>query len=201
MRLIGITGGIGAGKSEILSYIEKHYRCRITLADEVAHQVREPGSGCFDKLAGLLGKDVLTPEGTIDRGRMAERIFKDALLLEQVNAIIHPAVREYLTEEIEKASRDNSTELFFIEAALLIEAGYSEIVDEMWYIHASPMVRAERLKNSRGYSEEKSKSIMDRQLTEEAFRRECDFTIDNSTTLEGVYRQINKRLEAFTWQN
>ena len=84
MRFIGITGGIGAGKSEILSYIGKHYRCRIYLADEVAHLVKEPGTDCFLRLTALLGREILTPEGRIDKKKMAEKIFADRELLEKV---------------------------------------------------------------------------------------------------------------------
>ena len=76
MKFIGITGGIGAGKSEILSYIRKHYICEIYLADEVAHLVKEPGTKCYEKLIELLGKEILSPDGQIDKGKMAGRILQ-----------------------------------------------------------------------------------------------------------------------------
>lgn len=199
MRLIGITGGIGAGKSEILAYIKKHYKCRIYLADEVAHLVTEPGQKCYERLVALLGSSVLMEDKTIDRKRMAARIFTDAALLARVNETIHPAVKEYLLEAVSRARAEQEAELFFIEAALLIETGYKDIVDELWYIYASSGTREQRLMDSRGYSQEKITEIMAKQLAEETFRRECDFIIDNSTTLEEAYRQIDKRLEAYTW--
>lgn len=200
MKFIGITGGIGAGKSEILSYIRKHYICEIYLADEVAHLVKEPGTKCYEKLIELLGKEILSPDGQIDKGKMADRIFADAGLLEQVNDIIHPAVKEFLLEHLELAKQKGRTELFFVEAALLIEGGYRELVDEMWYIYASEDVRRTRLKQTRGYSDEKITHIMAKQLDEALFRKNCDFVIDNSGALEDSYRQIDKKLEAFTWQ-
>lgn len=200
MKFIGITGGIGAGKSEILSYIRKHYICEIYLADEVAHLVKEPGTKCYEKLIELLGKEILSPDGQIDKGKMADRIFADAGLLEQVNDIIHPAVKEFLLEHLERAKQKGRTELFFVEAALLIEGGYRELVDEMWYIYASEDVRRTRLKQTRGYSDEKITHIMAKQLDEALFRKNCDFVIDNSGALEDSYRQIDKKLEAFTWQ-
>lgn len=199
MRLIGITGGIGAGKSEILGYIRKHYKCRIYLADEVAHLVMAPGEKCYERLTALLGNGVLMEDKTIDRNRMAARIFTDAALLARVNETIHPAVKEYLLEAVSRAREEQEAELFFIEAALLIETGYKDIVDELWYIYASSGARERRLMDSRGYSREKITEIMAKQLAEETFRRECDFVIDNSTTLEEAYRQIDKRLEAYTW--
>ncbi len=200
LRFIGVTGGIGAGKSELLQYIKRHYLCEIYLADEVAHTVKEPGTECFERLKALLGEGILGADGRIDRGVMAERIFRDAELLERVNEIVHPAVRRFLLERLGEARKDPRTELFFVEAALLIEAGYREILDELWYIYADRDVREQRLRRSRGYSGEKIRNIMDRQLAEEAFRRSCDFVIDNSGRLEDSYRQIDKKLEAFTWQ-
>ncbi|MDE6129534.1 MAG: dephospho-CoA kinase [Lachnospiraceae bacterium] len=200
MRLIGITGGIGAGKTEILNFIRQHYRCRIYLADEVARLIQQPGYACYEKIAALLGRDVLKEDGSIDRERMAAKIFADNALLEKVNAIVHPAVRAYLENAVEEARADKKTELFFIEAALLIENGYRDYVDEMWYIYAPVGIRKERLRLSRSYSDEKAEQIMRSQLSEERFRQNCDFVIDNGASLAEAYEQIKKRLEAYTWQ-
>ncbi|MGN0166865.1 MAG: dephospho-CoA kinase [Acetatifactor sp.] len=200
MKFIGITGGIGAGKSELLSYIRRHYKCEIYLADEVAHLVKRPGTECYRLLVALLGTEILAPDGQIDNSQMADKIFADEGLLEQVNAIIHPAVKNFLLERLDRAERAGETELFFVEAALLIETGYGQLVDEMWYIYASEEVRRKRLRQARGYSDEKITHIMSRQLNEEIFRKNCDFVIDNSGSLEDSCRQIDKKLEAFTWQ-
>lgn len=200
MRLIGITGGVGAGKSTILEYIRAHYRCRIYLADEVAHEVKKPGQPCYKALVMLLGQEILAENREIHRGRMAEKIFGDENLLERVNGIVHPAVQTYLLERIRQAREDGGVELFFIEAALLIECGYREIVDEMWYIYAGEDVRRERLRESRGYSEEKIDRIISSQLTESEFRSGSDFVIDNSGAPEESFRQIREKLEGYTWQ-
>ncbi len=201
MRLIGITGGVGAGKTEILSFIKQHYCCKIYLADQVAKEIQMPGQVCYERMVALLGEDVLCEDKTIDKAKMAAKIFAQPDLLLQVNAIVHPAVREYLVDAIDRAACDDETELFFIEAALLIECGYKEIVDEMWYVYASDEVRRARLKAGRGYSDEKITQIMDSQLSEDAFRENSDFVIDNSGTLAESYSQIRKKLEAYTWQD
>ncbi|MCM1091311.1 MAG: dephospho-CoA kinase [Butyrivibrio sp.] len=201
MRFIGITGGVGAGKSKLLEYIGRHYLCEIYLADEVAHQVKAKGTSCYKQLIGLFGSELLQADGEIDRGAMAARIFGDEGLLEQVNAIVHPAVREYLLERLETARHKPEVELFFVEAALLIETGYGGLVDEMWYIYAGEDIRRERLAADRGYSQEKISSIMGNQLTEEEFRQGCDFVIDNSGGLEESFRQIDTKLEAFSWRD
>ena len=200
MLFIGITGGIGAGKSELLKYIVKHYKCKIYLADEVAHLVKMPGTECFSKLLALLGEEILGADGQIDKAAMAGRIFADKKLLAQVNDIVHPAVKKYLLEQLEAARKSKEVELFFVEAALLIETGYGQLVDEMWYIYAEECVRAKRLKEARGYHDEKIAQIMLNQLSEEEFREKSDFVIDNSGSLMDSYRQIDKKLEAYTWQ-
>ena len=200
MRFIGITGGIGAGKSELLCYIQRHYRCEIYLADQAAHEVKQAGTACYRQLVELLGRDILDPRGEIDRQRMAERIFASSDLLEQVNHIIHPAVKEYLLNRLKTARVKGEAELFFVEAALLVECGYGGLVDEMWYIFADEETRRRRLSQSRGYSGERIDQIMDSQLSEQAFRNACDFVIDNSGALEESFRQIDRKLEAYTWR-
>ena len=200
MKFIGITGGIGAGKSELLLYIKKHYKCEIYLADEVAHLVKEPGTACFDRLVKLLGGDAVGSDGQIDKAIMAGKIFADEALLQKVNDILHPAVKKFLLERLRAAKSAGDVELFFVEAALLIEAGYGSLVDEMWYVYADEDVRRERLLRNRGYSGERIDNIIRRQLGDEIFRKNCDFVIDNSGSLEESCRQIDKKLEAFTWQ-
>ncbi len=194
MKIIGITGGVGAGKSAVLSYIREHYNCRVVLADEVAHKVKEPGERCYDRLVALLSEDVLLADGFIDKKKMADKIFADEQLLDEVNSIIHPAVMDYIVEAVAAEKEKDKLDYFFVEAALLIEAGYLEIVDEMWYIYAREEVRRKRLKETRGYTDEKIDAIMEEQLSEEEFRRHCNVVIDNSDSLTWAYEQIDREL-------
>ena len=190
MRIIGITGGVGAGKTQVLSYIEAHYRCRIIRADEAAHQLYEPGEACYQKLAALLGQEVLNADGTINKAEMARRIFHDKTLLERVNSIVHPEVKRYILDEIAQEQKKGTADYFFIEAALLIEEQYDQIVDEMWYVHSDAAVRRQRLAQSRQYSEQKIADIMRGQLSEDAFRKHCQVVITNNGDLEETYKQV-----------
>lgn len=199
MKIIGITGGVGAGKSAILSYIEQHYACRIYLADQVAHKVKEKGEPCYQQLVELLGREILAEDGQIDKGKMAAVIFSDGGLLRQVNEIIHPSVKDYLLERMEEARMEPQIELLFIEAALLIEAGYMELVDELWYIHADKKARRLRLQQNRGYSGEKIEQIMKSQLPEEIFYEKSHFVIDNSGKIEDAYKQVREKLKEYTF--
>ena len=200
MKIIGVTGGVGSGKTELLHYIEKNYRCRILLADEASHEVMQKGGRIYEPLVALLGSSVLDSSGEINRKEMAARIFSQEELLGRVNALIHPAVREYIleavAEEREKAAAgaEDAVDYFFLEAALLIECGYRSVVDEMWYIYCDLAVRRERLKKSRGYSDGKIDSILSSQLSEAEFRSGSDVVIDNSGNLEDAYRQIREAL-------
>ncbi len=122
MKVIGITGGVGSGKSALLAYIGGHYNCKILLADEAAHRVKEPGKPCYEKLTALLSKEILHKDGTIDKGRMAAKIFSDEKLLAKVNAIIHPAVKELIVDEMWYIYADKKKK----KKRLLSSRGYSE---------------------------------------------------------------------------
>ena len=200
MKLIGITGGVGSGKSELLRYMKEHYNCRILLSDDAARELEKPGGPLYEPLITLLegypsGKQLLSPDGVILPAEMAARIFADKGLLAKVNALVHPAVRRYIEDEVEKEREKGILDYFFLEAALLIECGYKEMVDEMWYIYCREDVRRQRLAASRGYDREKTDRIMQNQLSEEEFRRNCDVVIDNSGDLVDAYRQIDERLK------
>ncbi len=195
MKLIGITGGIGAGKSEIIKYIKELLGsgCQVYLADEVAHLVQAPGEGAYEKIVALLGRDILLRDGEIDKAKMAQKIFSNGDLLEEVNAIVHPAVMDFLLDRIEEAKKEGIS-FFFIEAALLIECGYCEILDELWYIYADEAIRRKRLKESRGYSDAKIDAILKAQNTEAIFRDAAQVVIDNSGSLEVAYMQVKQSL-------
>lgn len=191
MKVIGITGGVGAGKTQVLSYIEEHYSCRVLRADEAAHLLEQPGQACYKQLVKLLGKDILRGE-QIDKQKMAAVIFQDKEILAKVNAVIHPAVKRYILEQIAYERERGAVDYFFIEAALLIEERYDFIVDELWYVHSDIEVRRQRLARERQYSAEKIEAIMRGQLSEMEFRRHCKVVISNNGDLEETYRQIRE---------
>lgn len=200
MRVIGITGGVGAGKSELLSYVKKNFNCQVILADQVAHLLQRKGEACYDALVGVIGSDCLDGDGSIDKKKMAEKIFADSALLQKINAIVHPAVEEWILLQIDKAKKEDILDFLFIEAALLIENGYENIADELWYIYADEEVRKERLRTSREYSDQKIEQIMASQLSEDTFRDHCTVVIDNGGTLDDACKQIHEKLEDYLWQ-
>lgn len=194
MKIIGITGGIGAGKSSVLNYIQKNYNARIILADQVAHMLEEPGMPCYFKIVETFGSGILNPDMTINRQHLASIVFEDENKRIKLNAIVHPEVKEYIVEEITKERKNGIIDFFIIEAALLLEARYDLICDEVWYIYANEDNRRERLKVSRGYSDDKIDYIMKSQLTEAKFREKCDIVIDNNQEEYDTQVQIDKAL-------
>lgn len=202
MLVIGITGGVGSGKSRVLAYLKEHCKCRIVLADEVGNKVKEPGEECYQQIVNLLGQEILQEDGTIHKIKMAEKIFANDEILEKVNEIIHPAVKKYILEQIDIEKKNQQIDVFFLEAALLIEAGYLQYLDELWYIYSNKNVRTERLKSSRQYSEEKIAQIMQSQLSEEEFRKYADVVVDNSYAFESSEEKLQQEcVRLGIWKN
>ncbi len=193
MLVIGITGGVGAGKSLCLQTLQEHCNCKITLADDVGNKVKEPGQKCYYEIVDLLGEDILMEDKSINRLKMAEKIFSDQDLLTKVNEIIHPAVKEYILNDISTERNLGRIEVYFLEAALLIEAGYVPYLDELWYIYTKESVRIKRLKESRSYSDEKIMQIMKQQLSEEEFRAHANFVLDNSYDFDTTFHQLAEK--------
>ena len=195
MRFIGITGGVGAGKSAILAHLASKPGIRVMLADEIAHDLMQPGTECFQKLKEkFAGEDIYQPDGSFDRAQLAAVIFSDDRKREELNAIVHPAVREYVLQQKEAEERAGKLFLLVLEAALLIEEHYDEICEELWYIYTAEDIRRTRLMESRGYSKEKVQHIFDSQLKESEYRSHCSVVIDNNGDLAETYRQIEKAL-------
>lgn len=185
MITIGVTGGVGAGKSEILRYLGNNYNCRILMSDNAAKELELPGGALYEPLKELLTQkegqgSLLQENGEFDKQEMARRIFADPLLLQKVNELVHPAVNRYILDEIVREAENGEKEFFILESALLIENGYDRILDSMWYIYCEESARAQRLRGSRGYSDEKIRSIIKRQVSDEVFRSHCDTVIDNT---------------------
>lgn len=196
MRFIGITGGVGAGKSKILSYLEGKPDTAVLLADEIAHGLMEPGTECYRKIIETFGAEkICLSGGGLDRRKLAEVIFSVEENRRRMNGIVHPAVKEYIKKRAAEERERGALKLLVLEAALLIEEHYDEICDELWYIYAREDVRRERLMRSRGYSGEKVAQIFASQLSEEEYRNACRVVIDNNGSVEEAFRQIDQAME------
>ena len=189
--ILGITGGVGCGKSAVLDILEKEYGAYVIQADLVAHELMWPGQTSYRAIVEAFGQEILAEDGTIDRKALGAIVFADEEKLQLLNSLTHPAVKE----EIRRRIADSGNPFIVIEAALLLEDHYDEICHEIWYVYADREVRFQRLSASRGYSREKSQSMMDNQMSEEELRRRCQAVIDNSNTMAETKTQLYRTLQ------
>lgn len=194
MKVIGITGGVGCGKSAVMDFLAGEYGAEILKADSVGHLLMEPGMVCYEKMVKHFGEKILRADGTVDRQAVASIVFSDEKELAVQNRIMHPEIRRYILQRLEEV-RAGGTKYCFVEAALFFEDHYDDFCDEVWYIYADAAVRKKRLAESRGYSERKIQEIMEQQMTEEEFRRRTSFTVDNSGSLQNTEQQIRERMQ------
>ncbi len=196
MKFIGITGGVGAGKSTVLNFFREQEKTKVLLADDIAKELMEPGSTCMKEIEQVFrGEDIFLPDHSLDREKMAKIVFSDENKRKKLNEIVHPAVKKYIIE-VYKTEREKGTlDYLILEAALLIEEHYDEICDELWYIYTSEDNRAKRLRASRHYSNEKIRQMFLSQLSEEVYREHCSVVIDNNGSSEETRQQIQKTLK------
>ena len=193
MLIIGVTGGMGAGKSRVLAYLENKWNARTIRLDDISRDLLAKNGLCYEETIRIFGERIVKPDGNLDRTLIAKIIFEDPRLRDRLNALVHPAVKaqvRWLAEEM----RQLDAGILVVEAALLIEGGYKEICDELWYIYADEKVRRKRLKESRGYTDERIDGTFATQLTDEVFRSHVDFVVDNSGSFEDAAGEIDHHL-------
>ena len=189
MKIIGITGGIGAGKSCVLREIEVLDGTFVIEADKLAHTLLSPGHDCYTEVVSCFGDEILSEDQSIDRAVLRRLVMNSPEKLRQLNALVHPAVKKYIVNDIEK-KRDLGYKYYVIEAALLIQDGYRSICDEIWYIYADKDLRIDRLLKSRGYSRQTAEEFIKNQPEDEYFIENSDRVIDNSGTPEELRKVI-----------
>ena len=193
MKIIGVTGGVGAGKSTVLNYLEKRYGAKLILADLVGHEVMEPGHEAYEQVVKVFGQEIVSEDKTIDRKALGAIVFADEKKRMILNRIIHPAVRQEILRRLEEAELSHLSYVV-VEAALFLEENYDAFCDETWYIYTSEDNRRLRLKASRGYSDEKIDRMFAAQKSHKEFLERCQFVIDNNGSAEETHRQIDRRM-------
>ena len=187
---------MGAGKSTVLDFLEQEYQAYVMKADEIGHLVMEPGQSCYKPVIALFGKQIIKNDKTIDRRLVSDVVFSHPDMLEKLNHIIHPAVKEYIRRQID-LKKEEGQRICVVEAALLLEDHYEEFCDTVWYIHTDSEIRIRRLMESRGYTREKSMSIIASQAPEEFFRAHTDYVVTNNADLEETWQQIREGIKKY----
>jgi dephospho-CoA kinase len=190
--VVGVLGGIGAGKSEVAAALASRSGGRVLVADHVGHEaLRQPE--IRDALVARFGDSILD-RGEIDRRRLAAVVFADKSDLAYLESLSHPWIRRRLEEEARRA-RDERIPLLVIDAAVLLEAGWEGVCDRLVFVDAPPEVRLGRLKRDRGWSEEDAQRREAAQLPLTRKRSVADHMIDNSSSHESLVHQVDDLLD------
>ncbi len=196
MVVIGLTGGPGTGKSTVASMLARRGAAVIE-ADRLGHQSYAPGTEGWRAVVEAFGQEIVGPDGAIDRRRLGAIVFSDPEKLHRLNAIIHPIIRRLITEQLEKFRREG-VRVVVIEAALLFEAGWDDLVDEVWVTVAPTEVAVARYVARTGLPEEEVRRRVAAQLEAAEKARRAHRVIDTSGTLVTVERQVERFWEELT---
>ncbi|MEU7159701.1 dephospho-CoA kinase [Streptomyces chrestomyceticus] len=192
MVKVGLTGGIGAGKSEV-SRLLASYGAVIVDADKIAREVVEPGTPGLAAVIAEFGEDVLSADGTLDRPKLGTIVFTDPQKLQALNAIVHPLVGAR-SAELEAAAGPDSVVVH--DVPLLTENGLAPLYDLVVVVDATPDTQLDRLVRLRGMAESEAKARMEAQASREKRLAIADLVIDNDGPLEALEPQVRK-----VWQN
>ena len=195
MKVYGITGGAGTGKSEVIKMLQQNFGGCVIMSDEVARELMQKGNISYQLIVEYFGRDILMDDGEIDRKKLADHVFNNKEALEKLNSMTHPYVKDEIRKLIAEAEASGECRFVALESAILLECGYEDICDEFWYVYTKPEIRRPRMKETRNYSDEKVDSVMRNQQPDEVFFEQCSFVIKNNTTLSDVYAQLKEKLE------
>ena len=194
--VIGITGGIGSGKSVVTSLLRDKFDAAVIDTDTIGHEVMETGKSAYKKVVEIFGNKVLAEDGSIDRKKLGNLVFDNRELLFKLNDIIHPAVEVEVDKRIAEFIKKNY-KYIALETALLIKVGYNRKCDKVWFVYADKDIRLKRLYNNRGVEKEKAIKIFESQNSEEEFRNIADDIINNSGSESETEIQIKNILESY----
>ena len=192
MKRIGITGGIGSGKSELTSYLRGKGWAVID-ADEVSREASVPGEPAMLRLREDIGDGVFNEDGTLDRQKLAGIIFSDPIVLMAVNEIFHSDIRERIDAQARERERAGD-EVIFLSVPLLFEADAEWMADEKWLVTADDGIRIRRVMERDGISEQDVRARMASQMPEDEKRKRSDVVIENNGTLEELRAAIDRLL-------
>lgn len=192
--VIGIAGGIGAGKSTVARAFEQ-LGCHVSDSDAQAHAaLNDPD--VVAEIRGWLGEDVLDAAGRPDRRRIAEKVFGDPQAVERLNGLIHPRVHAMRRAEVEQVADDPNTPAVVLDTPLLFEAGVDDECDAIVFVDAPLEVRQRRVKESRGWDAAELARRQSHQMDLEEKRRRCDYVIDNGEQCGDLQEQARRILES-----
>jgi dephospho-CoA kinase len=195
MLRVGLTGGIGCGKSTVAAML-RELGCAVIEADPLAHELSEPGQPAYGEIVSEFGEEILLPGGRIDRAKLAGIVFADPAKLARLNRILHPRIVEETERRAARLRRgaSSSPPIIVVEAALLVEGGYHQRFDRLVVVWCRPEQQRERLL-ARGMAPDEIERRLAAQMPLEEKRRLADDVIDGSGTLADTRREVERLVE------
>ena len=191
MKTIGLTGGIGSGKSTAAQILEELGAALID-ADRVGHDVYRPGTEGWKKVTETFGQDVVASDGSIDRKRLGAIVFADPAALKRLTAIVHPLIAQEVATRIERLRTAGTHKVIVVEAAVLIEANWQSLVDEVWLVAAGKSAIVERLQAQRGVTAADIEARIAAQLSDDERRCHADLVIENGGSIDELRSKLRE---------
>ena len=188
MFVIGLTGGIGTGKTEV-THVLRELGAVVIESDKVAHLSYRPGTDAYDEIIDQFGKEVLDDSGVIDRGKLGGLVFAGPDLRIQLEKIVWPAVRSWITERLIQ-EKERGTKIIVIEVPKLFEAGWEDLADAIWTVEAPSSVIAQRVNVRSNLSETEINARVQAQITRAERAKRADQLIENSAELADLRERI-----------
>jgi len=194
MRRIGLTGGIASGKSTVAAML-RELGFGVIFADEISRRLLDPGQAAYDEAIREFGREIVLPDGKLDRKKIASIVFADRAKLDRLNAIIHPRVEAQILKQFGEWEREGKRKVVFVEAALLVEAGYMKNLDGLIVTWCRPEQQLLRL-TSRGMTEQDAHARIAAQMPVEEKLKLATYEIDCSQSIEETRRQVQELARA-----
>lgn len=188
MRVIGLTGGIGTGKSEVAATLAE-LGATVIDADAEGHLTYRRGSVGWQRVVDLFGESVLDEAGEVDRAKLGSLVFADAQALAALNAAVHPLIRERVAARLAELA-EGSTEVAVVDAAVLYQAGWNDLTDEVWVVAAPAQAVADRLGAQRGMEQAAVRRRLEAQGDPAPLTTRADVVIDNTGSLEQLRARV-----------
>ena len=188
MKVIGLTGGIGTGKSTVAQFLAEMGAVVLDL-DKVGHEALKPNNKAWKQVVNEFGKDILTASGEIDRTRLGNKVFKNPEALQRLNRIIHPVIDNMVNDRLEEYRRQGVDEVV-LEAAVILEAGRISQVHELWVTVAPEATVIRRIMERSGLSEQEAMVRVQSQISSEERIKHADVVIDTDCSLDELKNKV-----------